>query len=129
MANETKFHILIKMERQNKALFDQFYKKIVKTFKKEGGILVVYDFGERVYDFEKFENEKQKILKGEFSSEGTVMEDLYHMYGVTTKIGASYLILIYDPYEVWSNEIILETIMVDTSLFENLEYTLLYDFR
>jgi hypothetical protein len=133
------------MKLENKLLFDQLKKKVVKHFTKKvkglkrllpaftgpewGEILVVYDVGNRILESATFSTEKAELLQGSFEINGTIHDDLYHVYGITTNDNSNFLVLIYDPEEVWSKEFILDILEINPIAFGQLPKIILYDFR
>lgn len=105
----------------NRILFDQFHDSLKKYFKKLGGISSVYDCGARIYSPQLFEKEKEKILNGDFVSHVDIQQNLYHLYLVNGGNGLSYIVLIYDPFDFFSNEYIIEIQQIDPLSFEKLD--------
>ncbi len=133
------------MKYVNKLLFDQLKKEVVKHFTKKatgikyllpvcfgpewGEILVVFDLGSRIFEATTFSKEKADLLHGTFEMNGTIRDDLYHVYGIITNDNSNFLVLICDPEDVWPREYILDILEINPVAFGRLPKIILYDFR
>ena len=111
----------------NNSLFHQFYTELARRFEPQGGIVAAYHIGTRIDRPELFEEEKRRLLQGEFQSAINIHFDLYTVWGLVLGNGNCFVVFVSDPEDLWYFECILCIDPIDAAVLDRMWKEVFFD--